>query len=145
MGKGRILIVDDEPAICTSLARWLERDGHEVEKVLSGGEALERLSDSRFDILLVDVKMNGISGLDVLKIVKDRHPDVAVVMITGYACITTAIDAMKSKACDYLLKPFDPNDLSLLVEKILQDRAEAGKEGLKKATEVFNKQERLQK
>ncbi|MBU0988540.1 MAG: response regulator [Proteobacteria bacterium] len=123
MGNGRILIVDDEPAICESLARWLERDGHDVEKVLSGAEALERLNASRFDILLVDVKMEGISGLDVLSAVKANYPDVAVVMITAYVCVPTAIEAMKGKACDYLLKPFDPKDLSLLIEKILQDRA----------------------
>jgi predicted alpha/beta hydrolase family esterase len=80
MGNTRILIVDDELIMRESLAGWLERDGHDVETAASGEEALKRLEDTRFDILLVDIKMEGMSGLDVLKRVKDSDPDVAVVM-----------------------------------------------------------------
>lgn len=121
MDRGRILIVDDEPAICESLARWLERDGHEVENVLDGADALTAMNASRFDIVLVDVKMEGLSGLDLLRAIKSRHPDVAVIMITAYVSIASAISAMKSDACDYLIKPFDPNDLSLLVKETLEE------------------------
>ena len=107
----KILIVDDELIMRESLAGWLERDGHSIQTASSGEEALEKLKESRFDILLVDIKMEGISGLDVLRAVKENDPDVAVVMITAYGSIPTAIEAMKKGAYDYMLKPFDPNEL----------------------------------
>jgi DNA-binding NtrC family response regulator len=125
MGNTKILIVDDELIMRESLAGWLERDGHEISTAPSGEEALEILKDARFDILLVDIKMEGISGLEVLKHVKENDPDVAVVMITAYGSISTAIDAMKNGAYDYLLKPFDPNELGVLIEKIIRHQAQA--------------------
>lgn len=125
MGNTKILIVDDELIMRESLAGWLERDGHEISTAPSGEEALEILKEARFDILLVDIKMEGISGLEVLKHVKENDPDVAVVMITAYGSISTAIDAMKNGAYDYLLKPFDPNELGVLIEKIIRHQAQA--------------------
>lgn len=125
MNRARILIVDDELILRESLAGWLLRDGHEVETASSGEEALDKIKETRFDILLVDIKMEGISGLDVLKTVKENDPDVAVVMITAYGSIQTAIEAIKKGAFDYLLKPFDPNELGVLIEKILGNQAQA--------------------
>ncbi len=120
MNSTKILIVDDELIMRESLAGWLERDGHSIQTASSGEEALEKLQQTRFDILLVDIKMEGISGLDVLHSVKESDPDVAVVMITAYGSIPTAIEAMKKGAYDYMLKPFDPNELGVLIEKIIQ-------------------------
>lgn len=118
MNSTKILIVDDELIMRESLAGWLERDGHFVKTASSGENALEMLKQMRFDILLVDIKMEGISGLDVLRQVKENDPDVAVVMITAYGSIATAIEAMKDGAYDYLLKPFDPGELGVLIEKM---------------------------
>jgi DNA-binding NtrC family response regulator len=125
MGSTKILIVDDEMIMRESLAGWLERDGHHVETVSSGEDALERLKDTRFDILLLDIKMEGMSGLDVLKRIKESDPDVDVVMITAYGSISTAIEAMKNGAYDYLLKPFDPNELGVLIDKIIEHQNQA--------------------
>ena len=125
MGSTKILIVDDELIMRESLAGWLERDGHAVQTAPSGEDALEMLKESRFDILLVDIKMEGISGLDVLRQVKENDPDVAVVMITAYGSIPTAIEAMKNGAYDYMLKPFDPNELGILIEKIIRHQNQA--------------------
>jgi len=125
MSRTKILIVDDELIMRESLAGWIERDGHFVETAKSGEDALERLEKKQFDILLVDIKMEGISGLDVVKYVKESDLDADVVMITAYGSVSTAIDAMKSGACDYLLKPFDPNELGVVIEKILENRAQA--------------------
>ncbi len=119
MDRTKILIVDDELIMRESLAGWLVRDGHEVKTAGSGEQALALIKSTRFDILLVDIKMEGISGLEVLRQVKESDPDVAVVMITAYGSISTAIDAMKNGAYDYLLKPFDPNELGILIEKIV--------------------------
>jgi len=125
MQKTKILIVDDELIMRESLAGWLERDGHEVTKTASGEEALEVLKESRFDILLLDIKMEGMSGLDVLKQVKESDPEVSVVMITAYGSISTAIEAMKNGAYDYLLKPFEPDELGVLIEKITAFQTQA--------------------
>ena len=125
MSNGKILIVDDELVMRESLTRWLERDGHNVESVASGEAALQRVKDRRFNILLVDIKMEGISGLEVLEQVKESDPDVDVVMITAYGSISTAIAAMKKGASDYMLKPFDPSELGFLIEKILEGQAQA--------------------
>ena len=124
MSTVRVLIVDDELIMRESLAAWLERDGYTVESVPSGEAALEKLKHTRYDIMLVDIKMEGMSGLDVLKQVTSNDPDVAVVMITAYGSISTAIEAMKNGAEDYLLKPFDPNELGMLIEKIIVRQAQ---------------------
>jgi len=125
MSSTKILIVDDELIMRESLAGWLERDGYVVETAPSGEDALEQLKVTRFDILLVDIKMEGISGLDVLRYMKENDPDVAVVMITAYGSIPTAIEAMKNGAYDYMLKPFDPNELGVLIEKIIRYQNQA--------------------
>lgn len=125
MASTKILVVDDELIMRESLAGWLDRDGHEVKTAASGEEALERVKGSRFDILLVDIKMEGISGMEVLRQVKASDPDVAVVMITAYGSIPSAIEAMKNGAYDYLLKPFDPNELGVVIDKIIQHQAQA--------------------
>ena len=125
MSSTKIFIVDDELVMRKSLSGWLERDGYEVDTAESGEEAIEKLKEIRFDVLLVDIKMEGISGLDVLKHVRENDPDVAVVMITAYGSISTAIEAIKNGAYDYLLKPFDPDELGVLIEKIVEQQAQA--------------------
>jgi len=121
----KILIVDDETIMRESLAGWLERDGHAVQTARSGEEALKKCRENRFDILLLDIKMEGMSGLEVLRRVKESDADLAVVMITAYGSIATAIEAMKNGAFDYMLKPFDPNELGVLIEKIVRHQQQA--------------------
>jgi DNA-binding NtrC family response regulator len=121
----KILIVDDELIMRESLAGWLERDGHAVQTAASGEEAMEKLKQTHFDIFLVDIKMEGMSGLEVLRRVKESDPDAEVVMITAYGSIPSAIEAMKDGAYDYMLKPFDPNELGVLIEKIIQHQEQA--------------------
>jgi DNA-binding NtrC family response regulator len=125
VNNARILIVDDELIMRESLAAWLERDGHAVQTAASGESALKKCRENRFDILLLDIKMEGMDGLDVLRRIKESDADVAVVMITAYGSIATAIDAMKDGAHDYLLKPFDPSELGVLIEKIIQQQQQA--------------------
>jgi len=125
MDEVKILIVDDELVMRESLAAWIQRDGHDVRTAESGEEALEKIERTRFDILIMDIKMEGMSGLEVLSLVQENDPDVSVVMITAYGSISTAIEAMKNGAFDYLLKPFDPEELGVLIEKIIAHRAQA--------------------
>lgn len=123
MEQARILVVDDELVIRESLAGWLKRDGYHVSTVSSGEKALETLKHHGFDLLLLDIKMDGISGMDVLNIVKEEYPDIDVIMITAFGSIPSAVQAMKSHAFDYLLKPFDPDELGVLIKKLLDHRA----------------------
>jgi len=111
-----VMVVDDEAVVREGVKRVLEGTGEfEVETCSSGHLALERLLDEDFDLVITDLKMPGMSGMEVLQTLKAIHPDVPVVMITGYAMVATAVEAMKYGAADYLPKPFKPQDL---VEKI---------------------------
>lgn len=123
MGQVRILIIDDEMVICESLAGWLRRDGYDVSTALSGEEALEILKQKNFDILLLDIQMDGISGIDVLSHVKENYPDIDVIMITAFGSVSSAVQAMKLHAFDYILKPFDPDELGVLIKKLIDHRA----------------------
>ncbi|MBU1275749.1 MAG: sigma-54 dependent transcriptional regulator [Proteobacteria bacterium] len=114
----RVLVVDDELAMRESIAAWLVQDGHQVGKAEGGREALGLMEQREFDLALVDIKMPGMDGIELLRRVKESHPDVLVIIITAYGSIESAVDAMKAGASDYLLKPFDPEHLMLLLEKM---------------------------
>lgn len=119
----RILIVDDEEAMRESLAAWLNKAGYEVGVAAGGQEALDILGRDAYDLLLVDIKMPGMDGLELLEHIKTDHPDILVVMITAYGSIESAVTSMKKGASDYLLKPFDPEQLIILIEKMAQHKA----------------------
>ena len=123
MEQTRILVVDDELVIRESLTGWLQRDGYHVENVPSGEKAIDLLKTKSFDLLLLDIQMDGISGMDVLKHVKEFYPDIDAIMITAYGSIPSAVQAMKYHAFDYLLKPFDPEELGVLIQKLVNHRA----------------------
>ena len=120
--KMRIMIVDDEKIVRESLFHWFEKGGHAVVTAASGLEALEKLRDSAYDLMFVDIKMPGMDGIELLGRIKAEYPDTAVVIITAYGSIESAISAMKKGAGDYLLKPFKPDQLSLVMEKIMQQQ-----------------------
>ena len=113
--KISILIVDDELSIRESLRGWLKRDGYQVETAAGGPEALAKNAENRFDIILIDVKMPGMDGLTLLKKIKETDPDIANLMMTAHGDIRDAVGAMKLGAYDYLLKPFDLEELSLTI------------------------------
>jgi len=117
--RTRVLVVDDEEIVRESLSGWLAKDGYTLDAAPDGPTALDKLSRERWSILLVDLKMPGMNGLQVLETVKKIQPDVAVVIMTAYATVETAVEAMKMGAYDYLVKPFDPEELSLMMVKIV--------------------------
>ncbi|HID94777.1 MAG TPA: response regulator, partial [Candidatus Latescibacteria bacterium] len=122
----RILVVDDELIVRDSLKEWLEDEGFEVETAESGAEALDKVARHEFHLILLDVKMPGMDGIEVLQQVKEIRPELSVVMITAYATVETAVEAMKIGALDYLIKPFDPDTLIPLVVQIYQNIECAG-------------------
>jgi DNA-binding NtrC family response regulator len=121
--RTRILVVDDEEIVRESLSSWLKEDGYRVDTAPDGPSALEKLKADRWAILLVDLKMPGMDGLQVLEEARKIRPETAVVIMTAYATIDTAVTAMRFGAFDYLVKPFDPEEMSLTVEKITQQQA----------------------
>jgi DNA-binding NtrC family response regulator len=114
-----ILILDDEPIVGDRLKPALEKCGYTVETLTDSQEAIDRLAQKRYDILITDLKMSGPSGLDVLRFVKDQSPGTSVIVITGYATADQAKESMKSGAVDFIAKPFRISQLTELVARIL--------------------------
>jgi DNA-binding NtrC family response regulator len=120
MDKGvNILVVDDEEIVRDSLSSWLEEDGYSVEAVESGKKALERLPAKAWDLMLVDLKMPGMDGIQLMEEVHKLQPDMLVIIMTAYATVDTAVKAMKKGAYDYFVKPFNPDDISITIRKIV--------------------------
>ena len=120
--KMHIMIVDDEMIVRESFYHWFTKSGHLAETAASGFEALEKLNEIAFDLLFVDIKMPGMDGLELLEKIKADYPETMVIIITAYGSIESAVKAMKIGASDYLLKPFRPEQLSLALEKIIQQK-----------------------
>ncbi|MBL7177470.1 MAG: sigma-54-dependent Fis family transcriptional regulator [Desulfobacteraceae bacterium] len=118
--KMKILIVDDEMIVRESLYQWFKKYGHEVATASSGFEALKKIKEVPFDLLFVDIKMPEMNGIELLGKVKEEYPDTIVIIMTAYGSIETAVQAMKLGANDYLLKPFKPDQLSLVIEKVMR-------------------------
>ena len=118
--SARVLIVDDEEIVIRSCRRILsDSQLYSVDSTQDGMEALRKVDESEYDLLVLDIMMPGIDGLEVLQQVKERHPDVDVIMVTGLSQIQTAVKAMKLGAFDYLSKPFDPDELKHVVDRAL--------------------------
>lgn len=120
--KAKVLVVDDEIPVCKSVSSALEQDIYTVDIALSGEEALEKEKENKYDMIIADLMMPGMSGMDLLRVIKEKRPELTVIMITGYPSIKTAVQAMKWGAFDYLPKPFTPNELRSLVSRALQRR-----------------------
>ncbi len=118
----RLLVVDDEKSICSTIEAALKSAGHQVEVADSGEMAIALMRKNAPEILLTDLRMDGISGLDLLSKTREYFPQVTVVIMTAFGTIDTAVSAMKSGAYDYLVKPFTPEQLEHLVERIEEFR-----------------------
>lgn len=107
----KILVIDDEPIVRTSCVRSLSPEGYEVKSASSGREGLELLENEPVDLVLLDLKMPDMDGIEVLKIIKNRWPETKIIMITGYSTVETAVKTLKLGAFSYLEKPFTPDTL----------------------------------
>jgi DNA-binding NtrC family response regulator len=118
-GKTRILVVDDEAAIRESLKDWLMEDGYEVGLAVNGLEAVSIVEEQNWDIILLDLKMPEMDGIEAMEKIKAVSPDSEIIMMTAFATIDTAVKAIKMGAFDYLVKPFDPDEIELQIKKIV--------------------------
>src|SRR6266851_8007585 len=117
-----ILVVDDERAIQDSIAWCLRADGHDVRTAPDGEEAMEIMAGQDFDVVISDIIMPGVSGVELLRKARTLHPRTLVVLITAYATVETAVEALREGASDYVLKPFKFDDLRLRVQRLLEHR-----------------------
>ena len=125
-GKGPVLVVDDEDIVRDSLASWLEEDGYEVDTASDGQTALGMLQKRSYAVVLEDLKMPSMDGLKLLARVRSLRPEAAVILMTAYATVDTAVQAIKEGAYDYLVKPFDPEKLSQMVAHLTRGPGAAG-------------------
>jgi DNA-binding NtrC family response regulator len=116
----KILIVDDEPLIRLSLTEWLKEENYLTQAVEDGASALAAVRREPWDILLLDLKMPGMDGVEVLREVKKIAPETTVIMMTAYASVASSVQAMKEGAYDYIVKPFDVQELTLLLKRIVE-------------------------
>lgn len=107
----RILVVDDEGAIRHTVTKTLQRVGYKVDAVASAEEALELLDEGEFDVVLSDIRMDGLSGVELLTQVREKSPDVSVILMTGYATLGSAVESLRLGATDYLVKPSSSRDI----------------------------------
>ncbi len=118
----KILIVDDEEIVRESLSGWFSEDGYQVDTARDAVEALNKLSMTRWDIYFIDIKMPGMDGMELHRRIREIDKDAVVIMITAYAAVDTAVQALKEGAFDYITKPFDPDNLSHLVRNAEKQR-----------------------
>jgi DNA-binding response OmpR family regulator len=112
-----VLVVDDEGAIRYSVSKTLQRIGYEVDEASSGEEALEMMVKREYDVILTDIRMPGLTGVDLLKRIKDIGPDAIVILMTGYASLGTAVESLRLGAHDYLIKPSSSQDIRQSVSR----------------------------
>ncbi|MHB8880217.1 MAG: sigma-54-dependent transcriptional regulator [Thermodesulfovibrionales bacterium] len=118
----RILIAEDEEITLNNILDTLQDEGYDVTAAQNGSEALQKLEQGHFDVLITDIKMPGMSGIELLAQTKEKYPETEVIVITGFGSIGSAVDAMKKGAYDYITKPFDLDEVTLRVRKIIDQK-----------------------
>src|SRR6516164_5447608 len=115
-----ILVVDDEEVMCESMAAWLREDGYRVDTASSGQKAIELAKTTDYAICFVDLKMPGMDGIETMMEIHKTRAEASIIIITAYATVDTAIQAMKEGAQEYIVKPCNPQEISMLVSRILK-------------------------
>jgi len=122
--EARLLVVDDEPNLRIGLQSFLSLVGYRVEGAASGHEALKLLESTSYDLMVLDMCMPGVDGVEVMRRAREMHLDLPIIVLTAHASVKSAIAAVKSDAVDYMLKPFDPEDLAATIARALKERTE---------------------
>lgn len=134
--SGKILVVDDDKSIRVTLSQALEASGFIVAAAVDGEHALEKFRSDVFDLVLLDMKMPGMDGMEVLRRLKEDRPTQPVIMITGFGTVETAVEALKIGAVDYIQKPFGPDEIRAIVRRVL-DRKNLIDENLNTYEEIL--------
>jgi DNA-binding NtrC family response regulator len=122
MATSKILVVDDEQSVATTIKAILQLDGNEVTAVTTGTEALAQLRQKEFDVVLTDLRLDDLDGIEILRETQKLWPDTVSIMLTGYASLESAVTALRSGAYDYLIKPSDVDELRATIGRALERR-----------------------
>jgi DNA-binding response OmpR family regulator len=122
--RARLLVVDDEANLRAGLRDLLSLMGYQVEEAASGYEALGLLESQHYDLMVLDIRMPGMDGVEVMHRARQMHPDLSIIVLTAHASLESAIAAVKTDAVDYMLKPFNIDDLATTISQALEERAE---------------------
>lgn len=122
-----VLVIDDELTVCQSCEKILRAEGYNVSTVLGGLEGLERFRKEDFDLVLVDLKMPDLHGMEVVDVIKRERPDTTVIIMTGYSTVPSAVKGMKLGAADYIPKPFTPDEMNAAIRKALRQKERQAK------------------
>lgn len=133
MDRKTILVVDDEEIIRRTLCSDLQEDGHEVSTAASGEQAITTLKETHYDMVITDLLMEGLDGIQVLKNAKKIDPEITVIILTGFGDMASAIDALRLGADDYLLKPYDFNEIRFRISRCFE------KQDLQKKIKLYEK------
>jgi DNA-binding NtrC family response regulator len=134
--RKNVLVIDDEPIVLDSCRRILKQEGFDVNGAFNGREGLKKIEEDKYDAVLVDWKLPEIDGMEVLRIIKKNHPEVIVVMITGYPSVESAVKAMKLGVSDYVSKPFTPDELKETIIKAIENTRTSKKEEKEAGTAI---------
>lgn len=122
MVKEKILVVDDKKDICEMLCELLEEEGYKTASAQSGNAALKKLAEGPFDIMIVDLKMPGMGGIEFIKEAKQTQPEILVMILTGYPSVPTIVEAVQIEAFDYITKPFEREAIIDTIKNALEKR-----------------------
>jgi DNA-binding NtrC family response regulator len=117
----RIIVIDDEKIVCDMAKKILENEGYEVETFIDSENALERIRSTRFDLVITDLMMENVSGMDILREVNKRYPETRVIMLTAYATLDATIEAIRERIYDFFPKPVKIEELKKSVKQALGD------------------------
>lgn len=120
--KVRILIVDDDPDVCEYLQKFLSKDGYDVTTVANPGQVLDELKNKPYQIIILDLKMPGMSGEELLRRIRAIDSDICIIIYTGYPTVDSAVDTMKQQVFDYIKKPFNIDDFRAVIRKAIEER-----------------------
>jgi len=119
-GHRNILVIDDEVSVNNNIRKILIKKGYHVDQAVTKSEALEKVHSASYHLILLDLRIPGVKGLEMLKAVRDHRPEAKVIIITGYASIETAVETARMGAVDYLNKPFTPNEIRQATDNALR-------------------------
>lgn len=119
----KVLVIDDEPIVRTSSKRTLVPEGYDVTLADSGRTGIEMLERDTFDVILLDLKMPDMGGIEVLKVIMERWPGTKVIIVTGYSTVDTAVEALRLGAYNHIEKPFTPDSLLTAVQEVFEKKA----------------------
>ncbi len=139
-----ILIVDDEASVRDALHKWFEFDGYRVDSAADATVALQKLQEASWDIVLLDIRMPGMDGLELQRRIKAIDKDIITIMITAFASVDTSIQALKEGAFDYIVKPVDPNDMANLIRNAVEQRRRySGQRQVRRQIEELNNTDKI--